>query len=258
VSVAVVTGASRGLGSAAARRLALDGFSLGLLARTESSLREVAAQIDDAGGRSCVVPVDLADVNAFNSALDRVADELGGIDVFVANAGVSPIFKPAVDVTPSEYDEIFQTNVRGTFFAVTSVARRMIARAAGGTIIIVASNGADVPVPGASAYCASKAAVAHLARVLALELAHQDITVNCVNPGYAATDLTLGLRQRPERLTALESAIPLGRVAAPEEIADVVSFLASPRARYITGAAITVDGGVSLPRAWPPIPRFTR
>jgi NAD(P)-dependent dehydrogenase (short-subunit alcohol dehydrogenase family) len=256
--VALVTGASRGLGRSIAHRLARDGHAVGLVARSQADLRQVCAELETAGARAVAASADLTDPASFDIAVDHITQRLGDVQIFVANAGVSPVFKPAVDVTDAEFDAIFDVNVRGTFLSVTSIARRMIARDSGGKIVIVGSTGADVPVPGVSAYCASKAAVAQFAKVLALELAQHDITVNCVNPGYVATDLTAGLRQRPERRHALESAIPLGRVAEPDEIADVVTFLASSQSSYVTGAAITVDGGVSLPRAWPPLPRRPR
>jgi NAD(P)-dependent dehydrogenase (short-subunit alcohol dehydrogenase family) len=250
---AIVTGASRGLGRAISLALATAGWTVIAVARSSEQLTELCDDIT-ARGFSAVPRVgDVSDPEALRTLVQDVDTEFGPITGFVGNAGVNPIFKDAVDVTPDEFDQIFNVNARGSFFAATAVLRTMIARGSPGSIVLVGSVGADVPIEKNAVYCMSKSALVHLTRVLSLEAAPYGVRVNAVNPGFLATDLTAGVLRHPKHRGQLERAIPLGRIGQTDDVARSVRHLLSDDAAYVTGTTVTIDGGYSLRRGWPAV-----
>lgn len=245
----LVTGASRGIGAAVAVRLAAPGTTVALIARTESGLARTAERVADAGARPVIIRLDVTDVPAVEEALTQLRAEHGPVEVFVSNAGANPYFESALRTTPEHWDEVMGVNLRSAFFANTAVARAMIADGVPGSIINIASVGADRPVPNTLTYCTAKAAVVHLIKGLALELAQHRIRVNGVAPGYVNTELTARLRDRPELFREMVSAIPLGRLAEVEDVAECVAYLAG--SSYVTGSVVTVDGGYRGTWGWP-------
>lgn len=248
--IAIVTGASSGIGKATAIALAEKGFSVGLgYASNAEGNRRTAAEVESRGGRALGFRIDLANPEASARKVEEVIDKLGGVDVFVNNAGVNRRAS-ILEESLEDWQRILTINATAPFLCAQAVARRMVAQGRGGRIVNVTSVHELVPIMGGSAYCASKGALGLLTKVMALELACYGITVNAVSPGETATPMN-GV---PEDLDAQHLArpkIPLGRPGRPREIAALIAFLAEPAAEYITGVSITVDGGLLLMSAIP-------
>jgi 2-deoxy-D-gluconate 3-dehydrogenase len=240
--VALVTGASRGIGRAIAVELARRGADIGLLQASPGE--EVAREIADLGRRAHVVAVDLLDVDAAEQAVEEVRAALGRLDIAVCNAG-SIERRPALDVSLESWRRVVDLNVVSTFAVARAAARLFRAANVEGRIVLVASVLAFQGGWHVSSYAASKAAVANLTRALANEWAPLGIRVNGIAPGYVATELTAPLRADPERYAEITARIPVGRWAQPEEIAAAVAFLVSSAASYVHGAVLPVDGGWS-------------
>ena len=230
--VALVTGATSGIGRAVARKLAADGFSVLVHGRDEARGAAVADEIIAGGGHARFIAADLADA----ADQERLAAEAAQVDVLVNNAGFS-WFGPTADLDPATFDSLFAANVRSAYFLVAAIAPLMVKRGTG-SIINVGSMAGQIGLPGGAAYSATKAALASLTRSWAAEFSPHGVRVNTVASGPAYTD-----GSRPERTAALGDTTLLGRAAEPSEIADVIAFLASPKAAYITGAVIAADGG---------------
>ena len=235
---ALVFGGSRGIGAAAASRLAADGFAVALtyVSRPDKAA-EVVSAIEAAGGTALSIRADSADPTAIRAATAQTAEALGQIDVVVVNAGIIRI--ATVDAfTLEDLDLMLAVNVRGVFLAIQAAASHM---RDGGRIITIGSNTAvRTGTPGASVYAMTKAAVASMAKGVALDLAPRGITVNNMQPGPTETDMTAGM------IPQLREMIPLRRVGQPAEIAGLISYLASDQAGYMTGASLTIDGGFVL------------
>ena len=241
---AIVTGASRGIGAGIAVRLAEAGADVVVVHRDASSASaaaEVAARIVALGRRSLVIAADVADPEAVDAMVGRVVATFGRIDVLVNNAGLQPV-AGLLEMTAADWDAVQATNARGVFLATRAVARRMIGQGGGGAIVDVASIEGLQPAFAHSHYAASKAAVLMHARAAALELGRHGIRVNAVAPGLIRTD-RLG-EEWPDGVARWLSAVPLGRLGEPEDVADACLFLCSPAARWITGTTLVVDGGV--------------
>ena len=234
--VALVTGATSGIGWAVAERLQEDGFALGFhSSRDGDDYRERFERVA-ARGRAHWVVGDVSEPETCERLVDETVDALGGIDLLVNNAGVT-VAKPALELTAEDFDKIFGVDVRGAFLLAVAAGKRM-REAGGGVILNVTSVHEHVPRPGFALYSGAKAALGMVTRSLALELAKDGIRVNAVAPGAIATE-------RNEEADELAPEIPLGRAGEPEEVAALVSYLASDEARYVTGASFLIDGGMS-------------
>lgn len=254
--VALVTGAGSGIGRAAALHLAAEGFSVGLLGRTESELQAVENEISAATGASKVLVADVADETAMRHAVATLVQDFGRLDVVVANAGVNGVWAPIDDLRPSEWDDTIRINLRGTYLTVHASVPHMKA-AGGGSIVIVSSiNGTRTfTSPGATAYSVTKAGQLAMAQQLALELGRHRIRVNAVCPGEIETaiDENTDIRGRdktevPVRFPEGDIPVTDGVAGTSEDVAALIGFLASDRSRHITGTPVWIDGGQGLLR----------
>jgi NAD(P)-dependent dehydrogenase (short-subunit alcohol dehydrogenase family) len=242
---AIVTGASSGIGRAAAVALARAGFDVGITwSRNREGASETVASIDGAGRRAAAQQVDLRDPDQTVAAMTRLADELGAVDVLVCNAGMNRRAE-ALGEDERTWNDVLAVNLTAPWLCARSIAPRMVERGAGGTIVFVTSILAVDPLSGGGAYCASKAGLEALSRVLALELAQHGILVNAVAPGHTATPMNFG-DDVPHAHATPRPVIPLGRPADAAEVAAAIVFLASAEASYLTGSTILVDGGLRL------------
>ncbi len=238
--VAVITGAADGIGWATAQRLAQDFDRVALLDLDAEAARVRAAQLGDGHlGVGC----DVSDEASVARAFEAVREAFGRIDALVNNAGIGEQAGPTLAQDVAAFDRVLDVHLRGTFLASRAAARHMLAQG-GGAIVNIASIAGQAGIPGRNAYGAAKAGIAAMTRSMACEWARRGVRVNAVAPGYVRTALV-------ERLVkdglidagGIESRTPLGRMARPEEIAQVIAFLASPQASYVTGTTVNADGG---------------
>jgi 3-oxoacyl-[acyl-carrier protein] reductase len=236
---AIITGAARGIGASIAAAFRREGAELALLDRDGDACASVAA-----GLGAHAVAVDLADPDDARRATQAAIDHLGGVDILVNNAGILRM-APLLDITVDDWDATFDVNVRAMLLTTQVSARAMIAAAQPGCIVNMASMGGKVGSPNQAHYAASKAAVISLTRVSAMELGPHGIRVNCICPGYVLTEMGASTRT-PEMVAAWSSKSPLGRCAEADEVAAMAVFLASDDARYSTGEAMNVAGGMVM------------
>ena len=232
MKVALVTGANTGIGFAIAKRLLADGFALGYA--TADNAEDATKPLEELQGTIAHIYGDLSDATVPERLVSETVDKLGSIDVLVNNAGVVTA-KPFFDLTAADFDLTFAVDVRASFLLAQAAARRMTN---GGSIVNITSVHEHIPRPNLSVYAAAKAALGMLTKGLALELGDRNIRVNSVAPGVIST-----LRNEADAHT-LDSEVPLGRPGQPEEVANLVSWLASDEAAYVTGASYIIDGGM--------------
>lgn len=239
---AVVTGGSRGIGRAIVRGLADAGADVAPLARSAGDVERVAEEVRERGSASCFVTCDVADADDVERAFDAVREELGPVDVVVNNAGINPadaLGRPD-GVDDAAFDRVVDVNLGGAFTCARVAAGDLAER--GGSLVNVVSVGGLVGLPRQHPYVASKHGLVGLTKSLAIDWA-PDVRVNCVAPGYVATDLTAELTDDEELAASIRERTPLDRFAEAREIASPVVFLASDAASYVTGAVLAVDGG---------------
>ena len=246
--IALVTGASSGLGARFAKVLAQAGAQVVLASRRVERLKELRAEIEAEGGAAQVVQLDVTDYASIKSAIAHAETEAGPIDILVNNSGVSTTQR-LVDVTPDDYAYVMDTNQRGAFFVAQEAAKRMIARAKGDPrkqhrIINIASVAGIRVLPQIGIYCMSKAAVIHMTKSMAVEWGRYGINVNAICPGYISTEINAEHFQT-EQGKALVSMLPRKRVGKPEDLDGLLLWLASEESHFINGTIVTADDGMS-------------
>ncbi|MEU0235680.1 MULTISPECIES: SDR family oxidoreductase [unclassified Streptomyces] len=239
---AIVTGSDSGIGRAVAVRLAEAGLDVGVTWHTdEAGAQATAEEVRAHGRRAAVARLDLTELPGAADVVDRLAEELGGVDVLVNNAGTGTA-ESFLDLSLEKVREVLDVDLTGPFLCAQRAARRMIDRGRGGRIVQITSVHEHQPRVGAGPYCAAKGGLGLLTQVMALELGEYGITVNSVAPGEIATPMT-GQEDEDVRSTS-RPGVPLGRPGDAREVAAVVAFLAGPDASYVTGASWAVDGGM--------------
>jgi NAD(P)-dependent dehydrogenase (short-subunit alcohol dehydrogenase family) len=243
--VALITGASRGIGEAIAKAYAAAGASVVLSSRKQEGLDSVAAQIAAAGGRALAVAAHTGDATAVQTLVSRTVESFGSIDILVNNAATNPHFGPILTAEESHWDKILDVNVKGYFRLAQACAPHMRQRG-GGKIINIASVAGKLVQPGMGIYCVSKAAVLMLTEVLAVELATDNIQVNAIAPGYIKTAFSRAVWDNPTLYQTVTQSIPQQRFGATEELVGMAIYLASPASNFTTGATMVIDGGQLL------------
>ena len=238
--VAVITGASRGIGAATAARLARDGCAVVLAARSVDDLQTLAKQIEADGGEALVVPTDVSDIAALDVLMATTLERFGRIDVLVNNAGVLPPATRSEQVAVDDWKRTFDLNLHGPWYLACR-AHDAMTTADGGVVVNVTSTASLYPSVGFSAYNASKAALTMLTKTLALEWARDRVRVIGIAPGKVETELVQPILRYDEKKQ--NRVNPLGRVGRPEEVAELIAFVTSTQASYMTGSIITIDGG---------------
>lgn len=241
--VAIVTGGGRGIGEASAQLLARDGFAVAIFDHDPETAQHSAAAIVAGGGTAIAVAADVSSRTAYEDAARQVAEQLGGIDVIVNNA-MWIRYRPTIDLQEDETDRMIGVGLKAVLWSAQIAERYMADR--GGAIVNLASPAAAMGVPQAAVYSAVKGGVAALTRSLAVELGPKKIRVNAVSPGATPTPGALEIVASMDHRRARLDRTALGRLAEPADIAEGVAFLASERARYITGHILSVDGGISI------------
>jgi NAD(P)-dependent dehydrogenase (short-subunit alcohol dehydrogenase family) len=241
--VALITGASSGLGERFAAVLAEAGAAVALAARRVDRLRELEARIEAAGGDAGTYALDVTSVAAIETTVDEVRRDFGAIDILVNNSGVS-VTKKLLDQDEHDYDVVMDTNLKGVFFVAQAVAKRMIADGKPGRIINIASAGGIRPLARIGIYCVSKAGVIHLTRAMAIEWGRHGINVNALCPGYIETEINSDYF-KTEAGRKLVDTLPRRRVGKPEDLDGLLLYLASEASHFVNGAAIAADDGIT-------------
>jgi NAD(P)-dependent dehydrogenase (short-subunit alcohol dehydrogenase family) len=243
--VALVTGASRGIGRAIASRFAQAGARVVVSSRKLDGVQSVADEIKAAGGAALAVQVHVGRTDDVTNLVIRTLEAFGRVDVAVNNAGTNPHFGPLLTAEEGQLDKILDTNIKGAFRVCQAVAPIM-EKQGGGKIINVASIAGLRPSPGMGVYSVSKAALIMLTQVLAVELGHANIQVNAIAPGVIKTHLSELLWQTPQIAEPILNRTPLGRFGEPEDVAGLALYLASPASDFVTGGVFVVDGGLNM------------
>ena len=242
--VALVTGASKGLGRAMAVGLARAGASLALCGRSMADLEETQREVEQLSARAGSYRMDVLDRDGIREAVDAIRKDFGEIDILVNNAGVN-IRKPVTQLAEEEWDLVLDTNLKGYFLVAQAVVPHMIRRGRG-KIINISSIMGTVALENLVAYASSKGGVVQMTKVMAIEWAKHNINVNAIGPTYFETPLVAALRDDPDRFRFINERTPMGRWGQPEELEGTVIFLASRASDFITGQTIYVDGGWTI------------
>jgi NAD(P)-dependent dehydrogenase (short-subunit alcohol dehydrogenase family) len=240
--VAMVTGASRGIGRAIALGFARAGADVAVAARSESDLDTLVKEIDAEGRRAISVPTDVTDRGQLEALVDKTADELGGLDIVVNNAGGTRFMAPITNLRPEGWDKAMRLNLDSVFHSTQFSAQRMV-ETGGGSIIQIASVASIMGSPGLSFYSAAKGGVRLMTQAVAKELAQSNVRVNCIAPGWVATDLNANLREDEASNKFVTDMIPMGRWGQTDEIVGAAIYLASDASSFVTGATLVIDGG---------------
>jgi glucose 1-dehydrogenase len=240
----VVTGGNSGIGEAIVLAAAQEGASITIdyVAHPEETT-ELIAKVEAAGGRAAGVQADISQAADLERMMQTAVERFGRLDVLINNAGIETR-SSLLECTEADFDRVMSVNLRSAFFATQAAARRFIEQGGGGLVLNISSVHEDWPMPGNIAYCVSKGGMRMLTRTAGVELGAHNIRVINIAPGAVSTPINASTEQDPAKLKALDAAIPLGRMAQAEEIAEVVVFLASGRAGYMTASTVVVDGGI--------------
>jgi NAD(P)-dependent dehydrogenase (short-subunit alcohol dehydrogenase family) len=249
--VAVITGASRGIGESIARTFAAHGARVALAARKPDALASVAASINvdhpcTEGPRAIAVPTHAGKESECVELVKRAVAELGKVDVLVNNAGTNPYFGPMLDVEDAAWDKTFEVNTKGYFWLCREVARHLRARSAPGSLVNIASVAGIIASPMQGVYAMTKAAIISMTKTLAVELAPSNIRVNSIAPGFVDTKLASAIVKNDALSQMVTSRTPQGRIAVPDEIAGGALYLASDAASFLTGQTLVIDGGMTI------------
>ena len=240
--VAIITGASKGIGKGIAIRYAQEGASVVLASRSMDLLSAIAEQIHKAGGKALALKADVSRYEGVEAMVNKSVEHFGRLDIMVNNAGIS-MAHPSEDLSPKDWQRALDTDLSGVFYGCQCAARKMIPQG-GGCIINITSVYGLVAAPGRAGYCASKAAGNMLTKVLAIEWAKKNIRVNAIAPGYFRTELVQGVIDKGMLpLGAIEKRTPLGRMGEVQDLLGLAVYLASDESSYMTGSVVNIDGG---------------
>jgi len=242
--IALVTGASYGIGAACALALARDNCDVAVADLREDMLAETAAAVEAAGARVLRVALDVTDQGSVEAGFARVVEAFGRVDVLVNNAGV-PLSKSALETSREEWERVLAVNLTGAFFVCQQMGRHLVATKRPGCIVNLASTFSFIATPSFAAYSVAKAGVAHMTKMLAIEWAEHNIRVNAIAPGSTETPTRVPVLGDPARRDFFINRIPLRRFGRPDEMAAAVRYLASEEASYITGQTLLLDGGLT-------------
>ena len=238
----LVTGGSRGIGRSICLAFAREGADVATVARTREALADTARRVEESGRRCMAIPMDVTKSAGVNDVVGKVMEEMGGLDVLVNNAGVTQD-GPLIRMTDESWDQVMDTNMKGTFYFTRAVARPMLKKRTG-SIVNVSSLVGISGNAGQTNYAASKAAIIGFTKACAREFSGRGVRVNAVAPGYVETAVTDAMGD--EAKDAIFSLIPMGRVGTPEEVSEAVLFLAGDGAAYMTGVVLQVNGGIIM------------
>jgi NAD(P)-dependent dehydrogenase (short-subunit alcohol dehydrogenase family) len=240
--VALITGASKGIGKGIGLRYSKEGAIVALASRSVDSLSEIAGDVRNAGGQALALPLDVRKPESIQEVVDKTVKKYGRLDIMVSNAGIS-MTHPSETLPPEDWTHTVETNLSGVFFGCQSAARQM-EKQGGGCIINITSIYGLVAGPMRAAYCASKAATNMLTKVLAIEWADRNIRVNAIAPGYVRTEMIqYMIDDGTLSVDSIKKRTPQGRMGEIEEIVGLAVYLASDEASFVTGSVLTVDGG---------------
>ena len=242
--VAIVTGGNSGIGKAIVLALAEEGANIVIdYVANEQATEDLEKQVVALGDRAIGVDADVSKVADLERLIKSAVDAFGRVDIMVNNAGVETRTS-ILDTTEAQYEKVMEINLKSAFFGTQLAAKQMIAQGGGGRIINITSVHEDWPMPGNTPYCLSKGGMRMLTRTAGVELGPQGVTVVGVGPGAVATPINTATMDDPQKMATLDAAIPLARMAQPEEIGSVVAFLAGDGASYLTATTIFADGGI--------------